>query len=105
MEDIFTSSRLKGKNIGRFGDGTRIRCALIPFYSIDGSDSQSMGKYANHSRKNPNAKMVVSQTSDEGTSPLLLLVATRYIRRSEEILHDYGDRNGQSVKEFPWLKE
>lgn len=69
---------------------------------IDGDkESHHLGRLINHSRKNPNAKMVAL---DIDSNIHLVLVARSAIQVGEEILYDYGERRKELISLYPWLK-
>eukprot|EP00741_Cyanophora_paradoxa_P017549 tig00020996_g16953.t1 len=62
------------------------------------------GRVINHSRLNPNlCKRVLKVPGVTPGLPRLFLFAVRDIEEGEELLIDYGDRDGKSVKNNPWL--
>jgi SET domain-containing protein len=90
--------------------------------SVDATKSKRIGRLINHSQKHYNLKTklyVVDET------PHLGLVATRVklscrllcglsmshllsvqqITPKEELLYDYGERNPDTLKALPWLKQ
>jgi len=66
-------------------------------YCVDATYSKGLGRFANHSRKNPNAKMKVIQLEN---LPRLYLVALRVIEPKKEILYDYGETDPS----IEWLR-
>jgi histone-lysine N-methyltransferase SETD8 len=63
---------------------------------------QKHGRLINHSIKNANCKMVVEEYNH---TPHLILVAKEDIKAGTELLYDYGERNKEVIKNFPWLME
>eukprot|EP00741_Cyanophora_paradoxa_P021329 tig00021348_g20588.t1 len=64
------------------------------------------GRIINHSRTKPNLctrALMVPGTGDKPDMPRLFLFAIRDIDEGEELLFDYGDRDGKSVQNNPWL--
>jgi histone-lysine N-methyltransferase SETD8 len=63
-------------------------------------EDRSYGRLLNHSRRRANchAKLLAV-----GGVPRLLILASRDIEPSEELLIDYGDRSPESLRRHPWL--
>jgi SET domain-containing protein len=60
------------------------------FYSVDAtSPSRRSGKYCNHSRKNPNARM---RTTLVDGLPRVYIEALKNIKKGEQVFYDYGER-------------
>jgi SET domain-containing protein len=59
-------------------------------YSIDSSDKKYLCAYINHSRKLAN---VFARKLNFNNMPLIFMFASRMIKKDEQILFDYGDRD------------
>jgi hypothetical protein len=70
--------------------------------AVDPSDT-GLGRVFNHSRKRPNLKPALVVDSRGGEH--IVFFALRDIKVGEEMLFDYGERNGQCLANNPWLKE
>lgn len=72
-------------------------------YCIDATaESGRYGRLLNHSKTQGNCKTRLVE-HPEGI-PRLIIEAKRDIKKDEELTYDYGDRNSQSIKNHPWLK-
>jgi len=72
-------------------------------YCIDATEeSGRLGRLINHSKKKPNLKPRVHLFNNR---PYIILIASRTIQKTEELLFDYGDRSKISVADHPWLLE
>lgn len=72
-------------------------------YCIDAtSESGRLGRLINHSKMKPNLKPRVHLLNNR---PYVIMIATRNIKKTEELLFDYGDRSKNSTAQHPWLLE
>ncbi|GFE53674.1 histone lysine methyltransferase SET8 [Babesia ovis] len=74
-------------------------------YGIDATEEDikfGPARLINHSRKNPN---VIPKAMEIDGCPRLFFVAKRDIKRGEELLIDYGERDPSVIKVNPWLLE
>ena len=64
------------------------------------TESGHLGRLINHSRSHPNLhpKVILMHRT-----PKIFFYAKRMIKKNEELLYDYGDRNKESIKNNPWL--
>jgi len=70
-------------------------------YCLDGTlDSGRLGRLLNHSCKHPT---LIAKVITVEELPRLIFVAFRDIEIGEELLFDYGERDEEAIKEFPWL--
>lgn len=70
-------------------------------YCVDATaETGRMGRLINHSMQSPNLQPKVVML---GGTPRLILVSNKKIAIGEELLFDYGDRNKEHIKMFPWL--
>lgn len=70
-------------------------------YCVDATkESNRLGRLVNHSKTgNCHTKL-----HNINNVPHLILIASRDIKASEELLYDYGDRSKSSIEAHPWLK-
>ena len=74
---------------------------IITFPSIDATkENGKIGRLINHSRAAPNA---ITRVQELDTRPHLFLFASKYIKKGEEVLFDYGDRSANVTDNNPWL--
>lgn len=70
--------------------------------SIDATEETGkLGRLLNHSRKGNCHTKVVGVNEH----PYLILVASRNIKKGEELTYDYGDRSQTAIESYPWLKD
>lgn len=76
---------------------------FLPNYSVDATEpSENFGRLINHSRHASNVKPVLE---DRNGKKIVVFYATKLIQNGKEVLYDYADRNRESFKAFPWLKD
>ena len=66
------------------------------------NDNGRLGRIINHSKTSPNLKSEVFTHKDK---PHIVFFAKSNIEQGQELLFDYGDRNKDSLKNFPWLAQ
>ena len=75
---------------------------FILFPSIDArNDTGRLGRLINHSKYSGN----ITTKKCFFEKPRLYFVAKRYIPAGTELLYDYGDRDPETLRELPWLRE
>lgn len=90
-----------------YSDDTDIGCYMYYLqcnnkkYCIDATEENgTFGRLLNHSRSG-NCKTRLHVIKNK---PHLILVATREIKKVEELTYDYGDRSKEALESHPWLK-
>ncbi|CAK8686150.1 unnamed protein product [Clavelina lepadiformis] len=110
--DLITWKEAKKREV-KYASDTNVGCYMYYFNSkakrfcIDATnESSSFGRLFNHSRRKPNCRTrVVWIGGKSGEQPHLAIIAKRDIKKEEEMLFDYGDRERDAIKENPWLKD
>ncbi len=74
-------------------------------YCIDATaDTGRLGRFFNHSKKNPNCFTKVVEVQDgQELGPRLVLLAKRDISIGEELVFDYNDQKNSKV--YTWLRK
>lgn len=84
-----------------------VSCIIINYannsLSVDATkETDRLGRLVNHSKNHYNA---VSKLIPVHGRPHLVLMASRDIGISEEVLYDYGDHSKNSIQAHPWLEK
>lgn len=92
-----------------YAQDSKIGCYMYFFeykskqYCIDATaETERLGRLLNHSKLENNCH---TKLFEMNSRPYLILVASRNIKRGEEMMYDYGDRNKVSLESHPWLKK
>lgn len=65
-------------------------------------DGRYIGRLLNHSRK---GNIYPRKIVDHNSVPRIRFFAKKKIKAGEELTFDYGQRDRQTLKEFPWLRD
>jgi hypothetical protein len=72
-------------------------------YCIDATKKFSgKGRYLNHSFRAPNLKGKIVVIKNEIK---VIFIATRQIKKNDELTYDYGIRSKQALIDYPWLND
>ena len=75
---------------------------ILLYFSVDATaESRNLGRLVNHSRLRANLHAEVITVLG---GPRIILHAKHNIKAGTELLLDYGDRNKDSLEQYPWLK-
>ena len=72
------------------------------WHCIDAEQSKGFGGKMNHSIRNQNTKPFVEESCQP---PKVFFKTTKFVKANQEFLWDYGERDSDALKEFPFLKE
>jgi SET domain-containing protein len=70
-------------------------------YCIDANESTGFGRKINHSKKLRNVKTEIVEANIG--HPRLFFRAIRDIKIGEQLFYDYGERDREILRNFPWL--